>query len=275
MAARRSKRINGEKLSDDFAEVEFQTKRQLYLMRRVAQEEKHAQVTCKFTIFDLVPELRAQIYAHAMQTDLPRPLGCLPYACFMRQDPPHAHGEFEVPILAMVSKQIRAEVLPILFSDDIETLNTLAVQDALPTRVFWQEPNDWLRREHNSSGRIEDLFVTKPLLLRLRKRDHVGNFRNVELLVGGPMVELGTATQETKYETSRVIITVPTAIRLRPQIRFLDPPGGSRFPTELGRLRTKAAARAIQIAETREKFLGYTIHDLEAIVMELRYWPNV
>ncbi|KAK4901321.1 hypothetical protein LTR27_001879 [Elasticomyces elasticus] len=286
MATRRSKRANGEKLSDNFAEVEFQTKRRLYLERRVAGEEKHAHVTCKFTIFDLVPELRAQIYAHTMDTDLPRPLGCRLTSCFLEQNPLHAHGDFEVPALAMVSKQVRAEMLPIFFSEcvfqihcdsnyrDVKALDILAEQDALPTGTFVNEPNGYMKTAHDYSGRITELFITKPLLLGLRKRDHVGAFRNIELLVGGPRLK-ATATEVERTETSSIVINVPTASKLRPRIRFVDPCGGSRRLDELGLVRAKTAARAHKIAETRKNFLGYTIQVLEAIVMELRYWPNV
>ncbi|KAK5722762.1 hypothetical protein LTR15_005995 [Elasticomyces elasticus] len=199
MATRRSKRADGEKLSDNFAEVEFQTRRQLYLERRVAREEKHAHVTCKFTIFDLLPELRAQIYAFAIETDRPRSLGHL---------------------------------------------------------ARWY------------------LYLVKPLLLGIRKRDHVGTFRNIELLVGGPRLR-ATETEVERTETSSIVINVPTASKLRPRIRFVDPRGGSKRPDELGLVRAKTAARAQKIAETRENFLGYTIQDLEAIVVELRYWPDV
>ncbi|KAK5678101.1 hypothetical protein LTS10_009270 [Elasticomyces elasticus] len=286
MATRRSKRANGEKLSDNFAEVEFQTRRQLYLERRVAREEKHAHVTCRFTIFNLLPELRAQIYAFAIETDRPRSLGHLASWCRLSQDPPHAHGQFQVPTLAMVSKQVRAETLPIFFSEclfqihcnsnyrDIKALDILAEQDALPTGIFVNEPDEYMKTAHDFSGLIIDLYLVKPLLLGIRKRDHVGTFRNIELLVGGPRL-MATETEVERTETSSIVINVPTASKLRPRIRFVDPRGGSRRPAELDHVRTKAAATAMQIAETREKFLGYTIHDLEAIVLELRYWPNV
>jgi len=61
MATRRSKRAAGIQLSDDFAEIEGDAACKVYLDRRTEQVKKHAHVKCKFTIFDLVPELRSRI----------------------------------------------------------------------------------------------------------------------------------------------------------------------------------------------------------------------
>ncbi len=69
---RGSKRIAGEKLSNDVAELEQHRRTRYYILRRRRQEARYAYVTCAFRLLDLILELRLRIYSFAMSTDSPR-----------------------------------------------------------------------------------------------------------------------------------------------------------------------------------------------------------
>ncbi|KAK5742824.1 hypothetical protein LTR17_003072 [Elasticomyces elasticus] len=92
MAARRSSRIAVGNVNKSKAIHNFiaEARHQVLTDNRAAVEVKYADVKCKFDIFDLIPELRGRIFYHAMELEKPRQL-------------------------ALASKQVRAEILPIFF----------------------------------------------------------------------------------------------------------------------------------------------------------------
>ncbi|KAK5740825.1 hypothetical protein LTR17_004415 [Elasticomyces elasticus] len=104
MATSRSKRTGGEKLSERTNDLQGEVRHQ-------AVQEQHPvlpldatseSAPCEFNLLDLVPELRERIYYFALQTDVPRQIAS------------HS-SKLKAPTLALVSKQVRAEVLPIFF----------------------------------------------------------------------------------------------------------------------------------------------------------------
>ncbi|TKA79741.1 hypothetical protein B0A55_04364 [Friedmanniomyces simplex] len=215
MTARRSNRIAGEKLSNEIGEIERHGRIRFYLDRRAEWETEHADVSCKFTIFDLLPELRTKIYAYAMAKEQPREVTLL-----------------KTPVLAMVSKQIRAEALPVFFAECMFTvsvrsnyqyqqeLDALAARQELPTgpwaAITTRRHRQLVARSY-SSGIIACVEKqTKAMLAGLRDWGHSTTaFRNLELRVHGPVVGGGLAS---KCETSVMVIRVPTASKPRPMI---------------------------------------------------------
>ncbi|KAK3645191.1 hypothetical protein LTR56_009241 [Elasticomyces elasticus] len=99
MATRKSARFTSGKLPERMDEIEAQVKSKLARDNRAVREAKYADTPCKFTIFDLIPELRERIYLYVLDTETPHKLHTL-----------------KAPTIALASKQIRAEVLPLFFT---------------------------------------------------------------------------------------------------------------------------------------------------------------
>ncbi|KAK4953575.1 hypothetical protein LTR10_008173 [Elasticomyces elasticus] len=99
MRTRQSTRTAGEGISNDVYEVVACARAEVFAAHRTTRETKYAATPSKFNIFNLVPELRERMYFYALETGKVRPL-----------------HDLRTPTLAAVSKQVRAEVLPIFFT---------------------------------------------------------------------------------------------------------------------------------------------------------------
>ncbi|KAK5724923.1 hypothetical protein LTR17_013412 [Elasticomyces elasticus] len=273
MSTRRSSRLSGEKISNQIGEAEQHGRVRFYVERRAGWEAKHANVECKFTIFDLIPELRSRIYGYAVATEKPREI-----------------ARWKEPVLAMVSKQIRAESLPIFFAEclfsarissnyaEIANLDSLAARSLLPASMP--------RYSTYAGGRtIFGSFYVGTLKLdaygikvdvaldKLQKRDHITPaLRNVELRISDNEAALSWGRSP---EISTMVISVPTASRPKPVIRWVDPEKPSVHPTALALIREKAEAKVANTTASRERFLGFTIEDLKSLAKEFGYWPAV
>ncbi|KAK5717522.1 hypothetical protein LTR17_016056 [Elasticomyces elasticus] len=225
MVARRSNRLAGRQLGNDFIEI----------IARSAIEthrETHA-----FRLLDLPPELREFIYAYATVTEHPWGLESL-----------------RLPAIALVSKQIRAEVLPLFFAQQLfenenrvlsnyseakpisEQRDTLEDLDAV-SRVECLSADEKRRETY---GYLRDTNISKETLEELRKGEqYLPLFRNLRM---------------------RVV----TGFFRGKQIKM----EGSLFPDELARTLERVRGKSDEIAKSQDRFLGFTFEDLEAIVKE-------
>ncbi|KAK3636657.1 hypothetical protein LTR56_000850 [Elasticomyces elasticus] len=287
MATRRSNRVNGTKLTEKIEDMEARIQAEVLNEKRRAQQVKYASTTCKFTIFDLVPELRERIYYYAMETEQPQPLMGL-----------------KAPALALVSKQVRAEVLPVFFGKCrfmVEiTSNYPWMRQMKATRVSHVKPiehkkykyrlNGWngikygCHPAYHASGRVSGASSAKSWLTRLEKREGINvAFRNLEVLVVG--MELGRIG---KLEETWMTIVVPTTRKLRPVVTYDGYAGapytprnrwprrvaGTHHPQELTLVRERAKAKMEEIAEGRDGFKGLTLDDLGVTAEKFQYWPD-
>ncbi|KAK5740828.1 hypothetical protein LTR17_004418 [Elasticomyces elasticus] len=260
----RSKRSSGQRLSDRFDEIETAARHQVLQDKRTARQAKYADVTCKFNFFDLLPEIRQEIYCNVMQDTR---LSCLSKA----------------PALAIVSKQVRADVLPIFFRKNqfrftiISNHAWISTMKSSPPRERPEEPH---RQNGNLSvrfplgldddvfhfrisGQIMGMLAGQHWTDRLREREGTeANFRDVYFRV------LGINAGE-----SYMYIRVPTASKLKPVVSYSEDDGMNNHGRELTIVRERARVRVEEIAE-REGFLGFTLKDMEAIAAEFRYWPE-
>ncbi|KAK4889335.1 hypothetical protein LTR27_011872 [Elasticomyces elasticus] len=256
--------------------------------KRNAQQLRYASTTCKFTIFDLVPELRERIYYYAMETEQPRPFLGL-----------------KAPALALVSKQVRAEVLPVFFG---KCRFMIEITSNFPWMSFMEThkasiphskpigPKKYKSRlngstsiwfgypaAYHASGRVSGVSTAKSWLARLEKREGVDvAFRNLEVLVVG----IESENRIRRLEETFMNIAVPTARKLRPVVteEVASPRGdpifgpirvaGTHYAGALAVVRQRAKGKAEELAEQREGFKGFTLGDLEAIAMEFKYWPE-
>ncbi|KAK5742829.1 hypothetical protein LTR17_003077 [Elasticomyces elasticus] len=289
MATRCSNRVNGTNLTEKIEDMEARIQAEVLNEKRNAQRLKYASTTCKFTIFDLVPELRERIYYYAMETEQPRPILGL-----------------KAPALALVSKQVRAEVLPVFFGKCrfmveitsnypwMRQLKAMGVSHVKP--VEHKKHKSRLNGSHgvgygsfpayHASGLVSGVSAAKTWLARLEKRDGINvAFRYLEVLVVG----IDPQTRITrKFEETWMTIVVPTTRKLRPVVtydEYTGPPytprmrsprrvAGTKHADELGLVRKRAKAKVEEIAEGRDGFKGFTLDDLEVMAMELKYWPN-
>ncbi|KAK4961947.1 hypothetical protein LTR10_002441 [Elasticomyces elasticus] len=275
MATRRSGRLSGEKLSNKIDEIEQHGRVRFYIDRRAGWEAKHAHVKCKFTIFDLIPELRSRIYSYAMATEKPRALA------FWKE-----------PVLAMVSKQIRAESLPIFFAEclfsarvssnygEIANLDSLAARNLLPAsmpRFSTYMGGQLIGTSYVGTLSFDVHGIKVDVALdKLQERDHIiPALRNVELHIAGPRVNDPSVSWILSPEMSTMVIKVPTASRPKPVIQWVDPARPTAHRTELALIRKKAEIKVADIAASRERFLGFTLEDLRSLAKEFGYWPAV
>ncbi|KAK3636656.1 hypothetical protein LTR56_000851 [Elasticomyces elasticus] len=278
MRTRQSTRTAGEGISDDAYEVVAHARAKVFAARRTTRETKYAATPCKFNIFDLVPELRERIYFYALETNKLRSL-----------------HDLRTPTLAAVSKQVRAEVLPIFFTKcqfraDIRSnhqdMAALDGQDLPPrsklSKMILRGPFDVhldplyrLDLEYRESGLIvgtRGRSLSRASVLNLQKREgYVATFRNVSFRISRRSVnrawERGMA--------SVMDVRIATASRLRPVITFTNPEAGEvSESSDLGVVRARAKAKVDEIVLSRERFVGFTLQDLEAVARQFRYWPG-
>ncbi|KAK3657749.1 hypothetical protein LTR56_002128 [Elasticomyces elasticus] len=242
MGPRRSKRISGEKLGNKIDDLEAHGRATYYLERRAGWEAKHADVECKFNIFDLLVELRLKIYGYAMATEEPRSIIGL-----------------KLPVLAMVSKQVRAEALPIFFAECHFTLGFMSNYPESPILAIIDSGD--------RAAMLDLMYEDKPLLARLKQRENIAPaFRNIELVVRAPYPGMQNGADRVT-----MIVRIPTAPKLTPIITWAGPVRKSEFETELAKTRIKAEAKAMEVATSRRKFVGYTLQDLEEVALAFKY----
>ncbi|KAK3645192.1 hypothetical protein LTR56_009242 [Elasticomyces elasticus] len=287
MTPPRSNRVNGTKLTEKIEDMEARIQTEVLDQRRNAQQLKYANTTGKFTIFNLIPELREQIYYYAMETEQPRPLMGL-----------------KAPTLALVSKQVRAEVLPVFFGKCrfmveitsnypwLRQLKAMGVSHVKPIehkkyRYRLNDSNDHIYGYHptyHAAGRVSGASTAKTWLARLEKRDGVNVvFRNLEVLIAAFAQSISGGLEETW-----MTVVVPTARKLRPVVtydEYAGPPyiprmrysrrvAGTEHAEELTLFRERAKAKVEGIAEGRDGFKGFTVDDLEVVAAEFKYWPG-
>ncbi|KAK4900994.1 hypothetical protein LTR27_002177 [Elasticomyces elasticus] len=266
MGPRRSKRISGEKLGNKIDELEANGRATYYLERRAAWEAKHADVECQFRFFDLLVELRLKIYAYVMATEQPRLLEM-----------------FKLPVLAMVSKRVRAEALPVFFAKcqfttefmsnypEAHILDTIAAGGILPPDHVWGPvPMELLMLRIQRAAELNATPNDRMLLRGLQRRENITPaFRNIDLVIRAPLPGF-----KNGVERSIMAIKIPTAAKLQPVIKWDGPAEGSTFTDELEAMRGKATSKAMEIATTRERFMGFTLRDLEDVAMAFNYLPE-
>ncbi|KAK5675104.1 hypothetical protein LTS10_012178 [Elasticomyces elasticus] len=280
MATRRSRRVTGKKLSNDFDKIIARSKAQVRRETATATrrstrtsgnklangplslQEFQARLTQTFRLLDLPPELREFIYAYATATAYARELGGV-----------------KLPTLALVSKQIRAEVLPQFFAQELHVGHVVSNY----TQIKFMERRrnllhnaDAVQREGLSVGDEKErknngYFISakssKATIERLREREQfVPLFRTVQLKAYSGY----RAPQDTHtiVERATFVLSVPTKRVLRPQVTLVGPDGGSSYPEELARLLARVRTKVEEVAKSRETFLGFTFEDLEAIAKE-------
>ncbi|KAK4889336.1 hypothetical protein LTR27_011873 [Elasticomyces elasticus] len=278
MRTRQSTRSAGEGTSDDVYEVAAQARAEVFAAHRTIRETKYAATPCKFNIFDLVPELRERIYFYALGTNKVRSL-----------------HDFRTPTLTAVSKQVRAEVLPIFFTKchfraDIRSnhqdMASLDGQD-LPLRselskMILRGPFHVrldlayrLHEEYRASGLIVGMrgkSLSRASVVNLQKREgYVAMFKNVSFRISHRSVNRAW----DRGMGSVMDVRIATASRLRPVITFANPEAGEvSESSDLGVVRARAKAKVDEIVVLRERFVGFTLQDLEAVARQFRYWPG-
>ncbi|KAK5687481.1 hypothetical protein LTS10_001619 [Elasticomyces elasticus] len=271
MRTRQSTRTAGEGISDNVYEVVAHARAEVFAAHRTTRETKYVATPCKF-IFDLVPELRERIYFYALETNKIRFL-----------------HDFRTPTLAAVSKQVRAEVLPAFFTkchfraDILSNHQDMAALDSqvLPPRGELSKKGlhdfnlSHLDISYRRSGSISGMrgkSLSRASVVNLQKREgYAATFRNVSFEIS-PCSGYWTWNERTG---SAMDIRIPTASRLRPVITFADPNAGSMSQLrELEVVRARAKAKVNEIMASRERFLSFTLRDLEAVARQFRYWPG-
>lgn len=257
MPPRQSKRLAGHKLANNFNDVIFSGKREGLLDLRTKRERKYAKTPVRLTFFDILPELRIRVYKYAMETDQPRNLQNL-----------------KTPTLAAVSKQVRAECLPVFFSEctftdviisnyiDVAELDGLAARGALPP-TYDNGGHD----VHYNRQRAGRWLYGRPKmrLLRVLKGEGVTPaFRNVVIRALCP----GSTGQSDLW------LRAPVASKSRPAISFNGSGKGAEELQGLEVLRRQVEAAAVQVASSRERFVGFTFQDLQGVVGAFAYWPD-
>ncbi|KAK3636654.1 hypothetical protein LTR56_000853 [Elasticomyces elasticus] len=271
MATRKSARFTGGKLPERIDEIEAQVKSKLARDNRAVREAKYADTPCKFTIFDLIPELRERIYLYVLDTETPHKINAL-----------------KAPTLALASKQVRAEVLPLFFTrchfivdvlsnyPHITRLDNLPDQGRARPRVG-ERADGQLKRTLEGSARSEYLrcghIRATSWLSKLEvKEGIVPVFRHFEL-----RIVYGNWGRPARWAqvTWMGVDVFPSSTRgLRPVITYDTREGNTKFPRELELVRGRAKAKLEWFAVERQVFPGFTVRDLEDVAKGFAYWPE-
>ncbi|KAK5717523.1 hypothetical protein LTR17_016057 [Elasticomyces elasticus] len=243
--------------------------------RRAALARKYAHVTCKFRLFDLPPELRECIYAYAMRLNVPRHL---------------AH--FRVPSLAMVSKQVRAEALPIFFSQGLflgfVLSNYTSLKDPEALRIQFPSGLDedvqvglqvGLDERRATYGIIKRKEKSTPALVSPDMREgFTPVFRNVQLHVfsGYDVVPVGPNIEDDDLvdEIMLSIVVPPTTLRPHLSLLKIDGVVASVFPEEVAMVCDRIRTRIGKMVSAQRRFLGLSVAELEALASEFCCEPE-
>ncbi|KAK5728675.1 hypothetical protein LTR15_001814 [Elasticomyces elasticus] len=239
MATRRSTRLSGGTLSNEVTQIEAQARNQALTEQRASREAKYADIRCKFHLFDLVPELREQTFYYAMELEEPRQIATLKLPTVL--DSMGLSQENSQPLYGGPRARLTAE-------------------------------NSYTR-----SGRITAFDSYGPnsrsLLARLKKREgFVACFRNIEMRFSG--VSARRLQVWAILDKNQLSLRIPTASKPRPTIECAVATMASVYQAELDMLRERAVDQAREIAGSRERFVGFTLQDLEEVVAEFAYWPD-
>ncbi|KAK3677066.1 hypothetical protein LTR78_003271 [Recurvomyces mirabilis] len=281
MPARRSLRIGGERLSNKNDEVVAFGHHLGLLNLRAEREAKVADVETRLTFFDILPEIRLNIYRLALEPEKPRDL-------LVRM---------KAPVLAQVSKQVRAEALPVFFSEcrftirldtngkDIEPLDRLVLQGVLaiehvPTISLADEPGElrtlesrycWLLvHTRNEIARLHQTWLS-----RITSSDgFTPSFRKLDLSVS----QIGRQNRYRQVNATpplsmTVQLRAPVATRSFPSITA-DPRLEGAPEAACSCLIDRLTEASHKIAESRERFVGFTVADLLKLSMAVKYWPG-
>ncbi|KAK3645193.1 hypothetical protein LTR56_009243 [Elasticomyces elasticus] len=276
MATRRSKRINGEKLSERVEDIEAEARHQALREQQpvlmLGTESKDT--ACGFNLLDLVPELRERVYYFALQPDTPLQLAS-------------RGSKLKTPPLTLVSKQVRAEVLPIFFSkcdfvaDVYSNYSHMGLFETKPMpalKSHAMKRAEYWHRMAGSMGFINSPNSPRALIAGLEKTEgFIAAFRNINFGILTCDVDTGISEDYVhtgEMERSVMWLRVPTATKLRPVVSYEDPHRVFVPPRYLERIRERAKAKAEQIAAERQVFVGFTLEDLETITAQFKCWPE-
>ncbi|KAK5693978.1 hypothetical protein LTR97_009596 [Elasticomyces elasticus] len=232
--------------------------------RRAKVEKTYSQVSCRFRLFDLPPELREFVYIYAMELDRPHPV-----------------GEFRFPGLAMVSRQVRAEALPIFFAqglfEGLVVSNHTDIKNLEAQRLNPIYQNPQIRAEAKAAElkrrAIPTLKFTErstAALAALQTREqYTPLFRNVQLRAFAGYRDL--VAQKLKVDELTLGITVPTATQVLPHLALVEARNPDLFAEEISNVLGKVSRRMNEIAAAQERFLGFSLQHVEEIAAEFRY----
>ncbi|KAK4889334.1 hypothetical protein LTR27_011871 [Elasticomyces elasticus] len=267
MATHESKRTSGEKFSEQTDNSKAEARRQVLHEQQpgLLLDAKSEDATCKFNLRDLVPELRERIYYFALQIGSPRQIAS------------HS-SKLKAPTLALVSKQVRSEVLPIFFSkcEFVTRVHSnyahMPLFDMKPMPALYSQAMERAKYWHRLSGTMG--FIDSPdspraWIAELEKREGlVASFRNVKFDIRS------YSDDQRGFESSVMCLRVPTATKLRPVVSFEGPQTAICPPQHLKQVQERVQAEVERIAADREVFVGFTLNDLEVIAEQFKYWPE-
>ncbi|KAK3632793.1 hypothetical protein LTR56_016116 [Elasticomyces elasticus] len=290
MGARHSKRIASEDLGDNFEAIVARATATAYKPAPTGRSDRVASVTHdgrttpkdhgKSATKDRdkrafrpssAPELREYIYAYAMVADCSQLV-----------------TDFRVPSLAMVSKQVRTEALPIFYSQGVfygfvlSNYTDLKDPEALrlhpPTHLppeFRAKVKIGMDKRRAMYGVIRTGSTSTPSLFGPdMRKPFLLLFRNVRLRAysgyDGP-----PGGEETNVEETELSITVPSAM-LRPHLSLLENEDtvASKFPDEVAVVCDRIRARMAKIVAAQERFLGFSFQEVEEMALEFRCEPE-
>ncbi|KAI1155675.1 hypothetical protein F4825DRAFT_406983 [Nemania diffusa] len=264
---RRTTRASGRaNLSGSMQDVIKNAKTTAMYEKRAFREQKYQsnQIPEFHSFMKLSLELRTHIYFLAMEdVDSPRSLVTL-----------------RAPTLALVSKQVKEEAMPIFLSrctfylniisnhKDIATLDKKAADGTLgPLRSKWPR-FCCVEGAALASGRCE------PLGKRMRSRLQKMQGDSEELFF--PQVEMHITParccgRHRHHEAPTLILSLRACSgRLLLDYKSLE---NTDFQPDLDKFRRDAETVARDIADRHKKHKGFSYEELDAIAKSFRYWP--
>ncbi|KAI0551567.1 hypothetical protein F4679DRAFT_538399 [Xylaria curta] len=264
---RRTTRASGRaNLSGSMQDVIRDAKTTAMHEKRAFREQKYqSEQIPKFHSFMKLPlELRTRIYFLAMEdADSPRPLATL-----------------RAPTLALVSKQVQEEAMPVFLSrctfyldiqsnyNHITTLDGKAADGTLGP--LWSKPGRCCCVEGTAlqSGRCEPLSKrTRSRLQKMQGDSTELFFRHVEM-----HITPGRCCGRHRNHQGPFSVLSLHACRDSVLLDFKSPEN-TDFQLGLNQLRRDAETVARDIAARHQKHEGFCYEELEVIAKSFRYWP--
>lgn len=204
----------------------------------------------------------------------------------MQSQQPRLLKDLKAPTLATVSKQVRAECLPVFFSQctfaiTVRTnygsksdIDALVARNGLPILQGYAyngdtSPSGLLRTAAIESGGLQ---TCTPWLTKLEKREGiVPAFRSIE-------IRAAVLSHLYTYWDIPVLLglalRVPVASRSRPIVELDEALIGQAEYAMLKGLAGELQAAAEKMASSRERFIGFTIKEMKELVKVFSYWPE-
>ncbi|KAK3117731.1 hypothetical protein LTR53_000660 [Teratosphaeriaceae sp. CCFEE 6253] len=223
--------------------------------------------------------------------DLPAVLRCRIYAYGLVTKMRYVIRHLRSPALAKVNKQVRAESLPVFFSEcaftarvrsnymDMHFIDSCATETDLTGHqgdrlaIMWDLQECAGKLSHTHFGVSTWPRGCKALLNNLRHRENfTARFRDVMLFVYASGSSVLAPSSRSTPEHSRMVLRVSAADKL--DIQWIKSWGGSAWPKVLALVRGRAKAKAESLVTARKGFMGFTVEELEAVAAESRYWPQ-